>query len=78
MLVDTHYNDGGYSGSKTERPALTRFLSDIRAGHVDMIVAGAIADKCSRVTCSYPLLHGSSFDAISGCCQTSLAAGAAD
>jgi site-specific DNA recombinase len=30
ILARTRYDDGGYSGGSTERPALQRLLADIR------------------------------------------------
>src|SRR5229473_986474 len=32
------YDDGGYSGGSTDRPALQQLLEDIRAGKIDIIV----------------------------------------
>lgn len=69
MLVDTHYDDGGYSGGNTERPALTRLLSDIRAGHIDMIVLYKI-DRLTRNLTDFAKMietldsHGCSFVSI--------------
>ena len=37
-LVRGKYDDGGFSGGNTERPALQRLLEDVRAGKVDIIV----------------------------------------
>jgi site-specific DNA recombinase len=34
----TRYDDGGFSGATTDRPALQRLLADIAAGRVDTIV----------------------------------------
>jgi site-specific DNA recombinase len=33
------YDDGGFSGGNTERPALARLLADIQAGKIDAIIA---------------------------------------
>ena len=41
------YDDGGFSGANIHRPALTRLLSDIEAGHVDCIVVYKV-DRLSR------------------------------
>lgn len=41
------YDDGGWSGGNTNRPALQRMLSDIRAGLIDIVVAYKI-DRLSR------------------------------
>jgi len=41
------YNDGGISGATLERPALQQLLSDIQAGHVDIVVVYKV-DRLSR------------------------------
>src|SRR6478735_5110858 len=46
-LIRTHYDDGGYSGGSTERPALQKLLTDIEAGKVDIIVVYKV-DRLSR------------------------------
>jgi site-specific DNA recombinase len=38
MLLKVKYDDGGFSGGNTERPALQRLLEDVRAGKVQVIV----------------------------------------
>ncbi len=45
--VPDHYDDGGFSGGNLERPALTRLLTDIDAGLVDVVVVYKI-DRLSR------------------------------
>lgn len=42
-----HYDDGGFSGGNTERPALQKLFADIRAGKVDTIVVYKI-DRLTR------------------------------
>jgi site-specific DNA recombinase len=42
-----HYDDGGYSGSNLERPALQRLLADIQAGKLDCLVVAKV-DRLSR------------------------------
>ena len=37
-LIRSRYDDGGYSGGSTDRPALQRLLEDIRARKIDVIV----------------------------------------
>jgi site-specific DNA recombinase len=37
-LIRTRYDDGGYSGGSTERPALQRLLADIRDHRIDIVV----------------------------------------
>src|SRR5262249_32922326 len=45
--LSTHYDDGGYSGSNLDRPALQRLLADIEAGQVDCVVTHRV-DRLSR------------------------------
>src|SRR6266446_10532856 len=40
ILIRTRYEDGGYSGGNTDRPALQRLLEDVRTGRVDVSVGG--------------------------------------
>jgi site-specific DNA recombinase len=47
ILVPDRYDDGGFSGSTLERPALTRLRADIEAGRVDVVVVYKI-DRLSR------------------------------
>ena len=46
-LLRTKYDDGGFSGGNTDRPALQRLLSDVRAGKVDVIVVYKV-DRLTR------------------------------
>jgi len=41
------YDDGGYSGSNLERPALQRLLADIQAGRIDCVLTHRV-DRLSR------------------------------
>lgn len=45
--VSTRYDDAGWSGSNVERPALRQLLSDVAAGHIDVVVVYKI-DRLSR------------------------------
>ena len=45
--LPTRYDDGGYSGGNTNRPALKGLLADIEAGKVDVVVVYKI-DRLSR------------------------------
>ena len=47
VLLDTPYDDAGFSGATMKRPALERLLRDVRAGAVDCIVF-AKHDRFSR------------------------------
>ena len=46
-LIPEHYDDGGYSGGNTERPALKRLMEDIKAGGIDIIIVYKL-DRLSR------------------------------
>ena len=46
-LIRSRYDDGGYSGGSTERPALQRLLTDVRTGKVDVIVVYKV-DRLTR------------------------------
>src|SRR5256714_4549476 len=46
-LLRGKYDDGGFSGGNTERPALQRLLQDIRTGKVDVIVVYKV-DRLTR------------------------------
>src|SRR3981189_1584521 len=37
-LLRGKYDDGGFSGGNTDRPALQRLLADVTAGKIDVIV----------------------------------------
>jgi site-specific DNA recombinase len=43
----TKYEDGGFSGGNTDRPALQRLLADVRAGKLDIIVVYKV-DRLTR------------------------------
>ncbi len=45
--LPNRYDDGGFTGANTERPALQRLLADIEAGAVDCIVVYKV-DRLSR------------------------------
>src|SRR4030095_7601125 len=46
-LLRTKYDDGGFSGGNTDRPALQRLLDDVRSGKVDVIVVYKV-DRLTR------------------------------
>jgi site-specific DNA recombinase len=46
-LIRSKYDDGGFSGGNTERPALQRLLDDLRAGKIDVIVVYKV-DRLTR------------------------------
>lgn len=47
VCLPEHYDDGGYSGGDTKRPAYQRMMADVEAGKIDMIVVYKI-DRLSR------------------------------
>jgi site-specific DNA recombinase len=65
-LIRSRYDDGGYSGGSTERPALQRLLADVRTGKVDVIVVYKV-DRLTRSLADFAKLvelfdgHGVSF-----------------
>src|SRR6267378_4183729 len=46
-LLKAKYDDGGFSGGNTDRPALQRLLNDVQAGKVDVIVVYKV-DRLTR------------------------------
>lgn len=46
-IIREKYNDGGYTGANTERPALKKLLDDIKAGKIDCVVVYKV-DRLSR------------------------------
>src|SRR6187402_2287258 len=65
-LVRTRYDDGGFSGGSTDRPALQRLLADVRARKVQIIVVYKV-DRLTRSLADFAKLvelfdaHGASF-----------------
>jgi site-specific DNA recombinase len=65
-LVRSKYDDGGFSGGNTDRPALQRLLDDVRDGRVDIIVVYKV-DRLTRSLSDFAKLvelfdrHGVSF-----------------
>jgi DNA invertase Pin-like site-specific DNA recombinase len=46
-LLRTKYDDGGFSGGDTDRPALQRLLADVQAGKIEVIVVYKV-DRLTR------------------------------
>ena len=38
IQIDTHYDDGGFSGGNMKRPALTQLMKDMETGLIDIIL----------------------------------------
>jgi site-specific DNA recombinase len=47
LALDTRYDDGGFTGANTERPAFRRLLEDVDAGLIDVILVYKV-DRLSR------------------------------
>jgi len=47
VVLPTRYDDGGFSGGNTERPALKRLLDDVEAGRLDAVLCYKL-DRLSR------------------------------
>src|SRR6186997_2488451 len=68
-LVRTRYDDGGFSGGSTDRPALQRLLADVRVRKVQIIVVYKV-DRLTRSLADFAKLvelfeaHGVSFVAV--------------
>jgi DNA invertase Pin-like site-specific DNA recombinase len=65
-IVRNRYDDGGFSGGSTDRPALQRLLTDVKATKVDVIVVYKV-DRLTRSLADFAKLvelfdgHGVSF-----------------
>ncbi len=65
-LVRSRYDDGGFSGGSTDRPALQHLLADIRAHRINVIVVYKV-DRLTRSLADFAKLvelfdtHGVSF-----------------
>lgn len=65
-LVRTRYDDGGFSGGSTDRPALQNLLADVRARKINVIVVYKV-DRLTRSLADFAKLvelfdaHGVSF-----------------
>jgi site-specific DNA recombinase len=65
-LIRSKYDDGGFSGGNTDRPALQRLLDDVCAGKIDVIVVYKV-DRLTRSLADFAKLvelfdqHGVSF-----------------
>jgi site-specific DNA recombinase len=54
-VLPTLYDDGGFSGGTTERPALKRLIADIEAGEIDVIVVYKV-DRLTRALSDFAKL----------------------
>ena len=80
VCLDGRYDDGGYTGGNTQRPALQRLLADIEAGDVDCVVVYKV-DRLSRSLADFAKMmevfeaHGVSFVSVTQQINTSTSAG---
>src|SRR3989337_655547 len=64
--LPAHYDDGGFSGGSTDRPALQQLLADIQARRIDVVVVYKV-DRLTRSLADFAKLvelfdaHGVSF-----------------
>jgi DNA invertase Pin-like site-specific DNA recombinase len=79
-LLDTPYDDGGFSGGSMERPGLQRLLEDVRAGLIDIIVVYKV-DRLTRSLADFAKLvelfdaHGVSFVSVTQSFNTTTSMG---
>jgi hypothetical protein len=65
-LIKTAYDDGGFSGGTTERPAVQQLMSHIREGSIDVVVVYKV-DRLTRSLADFARMvelfdaHGVSF-----------------
>lgn len=66
LLIRDLYDDGGFSGGTLERPAFQRLLTDVSAGHIDIVVVYKV-DRLTRSLSDFAKIvdvfdkHGVSF-----------------
>jgi DNA invertase Pin-like site-specific DNA recombinase len=79
-LVRTRYDDGGFSGGSTDRPALQQLLEDIRAHRINVIVVYKV-DRLTRSLVDFAKLvelfdaHGVSFVSVTQQFNTTISMG---
>jgi site-specific DNA recombinase len=80
QLVRTAYDDGGYSGGTTNRPALQKLLEDIRERKIDTVVVYKV-DRLTRSLADFAKLielfdsHGVSFVSVTQAFNTTTSMG---
>jgi site-specific DNA recombinase len=80
VAIETHYDDGGFSGGTMERPALQALFADLAAGMIDIIVVYKI-DRLTRSLADFAKLtelldkHDVSFVAVTQQFNTSTSMG---
>ena len=56
VVLPTRYDDFGYSGGNTDRPAYQKLLTDIHAGGIDAVIVYDI-DRLTRSTIDFPIIR---------------------
>ena len=80
VCLPDRYDDGGFTGGNTDRPALRRLLADIEAGKVDTVVVYKI-DRVSRSLADFMRMmtvfeqHGVAFVSVTQAFDTSSSMG---
>jgi site-specific DNA recombinase len=80
VCLPERYDDGGFTGGNTDRPALKRLLAEIEAGRVDMMVVYKI-DRFSRSLADFMRMmtvfeeHGVAFVSVTQAFDTSSSMG---
>jgi site-specific DNA recombinase len=57
VCLPDRYDDGGFTGGNTDRPALRKLLADVEAGHIDCIVVYKV-DRLSRSLLDFAVIMG--------------------
>src|SRR6202042_1153648 len=79
-LLRVKYDDGGFSGGDTDRPALQRLLADVQASKIDVIVVYKV-DRLTRSLADFAKLvemfdaHGVSFVSVTQSFNTTTSMG---
>jgi site-specific DNA recombinase len=79
-LIRDHYDDGGFSGSSMERPALQKLLADIKERRIDIVVVYKV-DRLTRSLIDFAKLvelfdeHGVSFVSVTQSFNTTTSMG---
>ena len=74
VCMRDRYDDGGFSGGSTDRPALQQLLADIKAGRIDVIVVYKV-DRLTRSLADFAKLvelfdkHGLDWRRYAWCCH---------
>ncbi len=78
--IPTHYDDGGFTGANTDRPAFNRLITDVKAGLIDTVVVYKV-DRLSRSLADFANMmelfdkHGVSFVSVTQYFDTSSSIG---